>query len=97
MEIRINQLTREGKMIKLGLMLCLKNGKYPENTKELGCRADMFQRLWDEEDGNECEADENIFDIILLESTEEDIDRLELEFGKNVECKFCERYEFEIE
>ena len=83
-------------MIKLGLMVCIKNNKYPENLRALGCRADVFQRMWDREDGDECEADENIWDIILLDSIPEMIDALEYQLGSDPDVKFCERYEFEI-
>ena len=88
-------------MIKLGLLLGIKNDKYPENLKSLCMRTDMFVRHLDGEDldltPEEAALGVRMFDVLLLNSSIQETDELETKLAQEADVHWAERYEFEIE
>ena len=87
-------------MIKLGLLLGI-IGKEPQELEALKWRTDVFVRRLEGEDVDLTDEEEargiKMYDVLLLNTIPEDIDKLENELALEVaNVAWAERYEFEI-
>jgi len=80
-------------MIKLGLLLGIKNNKYPENFSGL---SEAFSREVTADFEDEAQEGVRVFDVLLLESTAAEIDSLERELALEADIAFAEAHEFEV-